>query len=105
MNQELRSSRSFPSKQPFGDLDPVIERADSKPSLTDFSPIRANDSDTYEKNSTLTKEEIASKLNKLLMKGLSVSVPQGVNFFYRSGENLDSFLSPQRNRSFSARYR
>jgi hypothetical protein len=97
--------KEFPKQTTFGDLDPVIERADSKHSLTDFSSVRANDSYTYEKKSTLTKEQIASKLNKLLMKGPSVLFPQDVNFFFRSGENLDSSLSPQGKRSFSARYR
>ena len=86
--------KEFPKQTTFGDLDPVIERADSKPSLTDFSPNQANDSYTYKKISALTKEEIASKLNKLLMKGPRFLVPQVFDLFYKSGESLDSSLSP-----------
>ena len=54
-----------------------------------FPPNQANISYTYEKNSTLTKEEIVSKLNGLLMKGPSVSVPQVVDLFNKPGKSLN----------------
>jgi hypothetical protein len=95
----------FPKQTTFGDLNPVIERTDSIPSHTDISPNHYNASYTYEKNSAFFKKEIVSRLNRLLMKGPRFSDPLVVDLFNKSGENLDSSLSPQGNRSFSARYR
>ena len=84
--------KQFPTQTTFGDLDPIIERADSKPLHTDFSPNQANVSYTYKKNSAFFKKEIISKLNMLLMKGPSFSVPQVVYLFYKPRQSLNLMI-------------
>jgi hypothetical protein len=69
--------KEFPKQTTFGDLDPVIERTDSISLHTDFSSNESNVSYKYEKDSAFPKEEIASKLDGLLMKSPSFSIPRG----------------------------
>ena len=95
--------KQFPKQTTFGDLDPVIERADSMPLHTDFSSNESNVSYKYEKNSAFPKEEIVSKMNRLLMKSPGFPIPWLVDLVYKSDENLDSSFSAQGNRSFSAK--
>ena len=80
--------KEFPKQTTFGDLDPVIERADSIPLPTGILPNLDNASYVYEKNSALFEKEIGSKLNRLLMKSPCFSDPLVVHFLNKFGENL-----------------
>jgi hypothetical protein len=71
---------------------PVIEGATSRPSYTDFSLGRANANYSYEKNFSLTKEEIVLKPDKLLMKDLNASGSKAANLLYKPCKSLDPMV-------------